>query len=373
MPLELEDAPNIETPLLTRPAFGGVFEFKRKVRAKDRQFLIEQLALLLETGTPLHNALQMLEKQADNPAMAVVIREMSDDISSGQTFSRALAKHPSVFSTTYVNLVAASETGGFMHEVLTQLLEEEEKRDRLRATMISALSYPAFLVAFSVAVVVFVLVVVFPKFGEMFAQIQDQLPPTTVALMWLSDFLRGYWLQFLVALAAVGVLSLRWAASSAGAARMDLVKLTMPVIRDVYTQLYLVQTLRIMSLSLSHGVSVVDTLEACRDVIANSRFRAFLARVQRTVQEGGTISAGFDTGEFIPLIVRQMVNTGETTGNLGKVLGRIADYYERELGKKLTAISKMAEPVMLLIMGVLVGVLVSSLILPIFKLSSAVN
>lgn len=373
MPLELEKAPKIEAPLLARPAFGGVFEFKRQVRGKDRRFFIEQLALLLETGTPLHNALQILEKQVDNPAMAVVIGDMSSDISSGRTFSYALAKHASVFSTTYVNLVAASEGGGFMHEVLTQLLEEEEKRERLRATMVSALSYPAFLVAFSIAVVIFVLVAVFPKFGEMFARIQDQLPPTTVALMWLSDFLIGYWLEFVASLAAVVVLSKRWVASSAGAARLDLMKLTLPFVRDVFSQLYLVQTLRIMSLSLAHGVSVVDTLEACRDVVANSRFRAFLARVQRTVQEGGTIAAGFDTGKFIPPIVRQMINTGESTGNLAKVMGRIADYYERELGKRMTALSKMAEPVMLLVMGVLVGVIVSSLILPIFKLSRAVT
>ncbi len=373
MPLELEEATSIQASLRARPAFGGWFEFKRKVSAKDRRFFIEQLALLLETGAPLHSALQILEKQVDNPAMAVVIKGMSNDITAGQTFSRALAKHPTVFSTTYVNLVAASESGGFMHEVLMQLLAEEEKRDQLRSTMVSALSYPAFLVAFSILVVVFVLVAFFPKFAEMFVRIQDELPPTTIALMWLSDVLRAYWVHIVAGLAAVVVLAHRWATSSAGAARLDHLKLMLPVSRDVFSQLYLVQSLRIMSLSLGHGVSVVDTLQACRDVIANSRFRAFLARVQSNVQEGGTIAAGFEAGEFIPPIVKQMVHTAESTGNLGKVLGRVADYYERELGKKLTAVSKMAEPVMLLIMGLLVGVIVSSLILPIFKLSSAVN
>lgn len=373
MPLELETA--IETPAAgaARPTLARRFEFKRKVSVKDRQFFTEQLALLLETGTPLHTALQMLEQQVDNPSMAIVIKRIVEDIAAGKTFSYALEQHPNVFSVTYVNLVAASEGGGFLHEVLTQLLEEEEKRERLRSTIVSALSYPAFLVAFSVLVVIFVVVVVFPKFDEMFARIQDQLPPTTIALMWMSDVLRGYWLQILAGLAAFVVLSHRWASSSAGVARLDQMKLMVPGLRSVFAQVYLVQTLRVMSLSLIHGVSIVDTLSACQDVIANSRFRAFLGRVQDSVREGGTIAAGFETGEFIPPLVKQMVNTAESTGNLGKVMGRIADHYERELAKKVAALSKMAEPIMLLVMGLLVGVIVSSLILPIFKLSKAVS
>ncbi len=359
MPLELQATTEIPEQSPAQPLLSRRFEFSRKVTAKDRQFFTEQLALLLETGTSLHEALQMLERQVDNPAMATVITAMVDHISSGKTFSDALGEHPSVFSSTYVNLVAASEGGGFLHEVLTQLLEEEEKRQRLRSTIVSALSYPAFLVAFSVLVVVFVLVAVFPKFGVMFARIQDQLPVTTVALMWMSDLLRAYWVQLLAALAAAGVLLNRWAASSAGTAQLDQLKLKIPGIRDIFAQIYLVQTLRIMSLSLIHGVSIVDMLEGCQDVIANSRFRAFLNSVQDSVRSGGTIAAGFETGEFVPSLVKQMVNTAESTGNLGKVMGRIADHYERELGKKVTAISKMAEPVMLLVMGLLVGVIVT--------------
>ena len=373
MPIELQAATETLATKTAQPLFSRRFEFKRKVSAKDRQFFTEQLALLLETGTALHTALQMLEQQVDNPAMAEVISRIVEDISTGQTFSGALAHHPEVFSTTYVNLVAASEGGGFLHEVLAQLQEEEEKRERLRTTVVSALSYPAFLVGFSILVVVFVLVFVFPKFGDMFTRIQDQLPATTVILMWMSDLLRVYWVQILVGLVTFGVLLNRWAASSGGRVRLDQMKLMLPGLRDVFAQIYLVQTLRIMSMSLIHGVSIVDTLAACQDVIANSRFRAFLQSVQDSVRSGGTIAAGFDTGEFIPPLVKQMVNTAESTGNLGKVMGRIADHYESELAKKVAALSKMAEPVMLLVMGVLVGVIVSSLILPIFKLSKAVS
>lgn len=333
----------------------------------------EQLALLLETGTPLHGALKSLQAQADNAALERVIEQLIEDVTAGQRFSEALAKHPKVFSTTYVNLIAASEGGGFMHEVLNQLLAEEERRDQLRSKLVSALTYPGFLSAFSLLVVVFVLVVVFPKFSTMFAKIEDQLPATTIGLMWLSDVLRVYWWQLLAALGACGFVAQRWLTSDTGAAALDRLKLSVPVIKDIFVQLYLAQCLKVMSLSLTHGVSIVDTLESCRDVISNRTFRAMLTRVERAVQEGQTVSSGFADSEFLPDLAKQMISTADESGSLAPVLGRVADHYERLLERKLLAFGKMVEPVMLLVMGVLVGVIVSSLILPIFKLSKAVT
>ena len=333
----------------------------------------EQLALLLETGMPLHGALEALKQQADNPAMRSLIDDLMAEVTAGQRFSYALSKHPEVFSTTYVNLIAASEGGGFMHEVLERLLSEDQKREQLRGTLLSALSYPGFLTLFSVAVVVFVLVVVFPKFGDMFMRIQDQLPATTIGLMWLSDALRANWWQLLIALTGAAALSWRWLKSDNGAGTVDRLKLRLPVVRDVFVQLYITQSLRVMSLSLAHGVSIVDTLEAARDVVSNRLFRNLLVGVERSVQEGGTISAGFVSSPFIPDLVKQMITTAETSGNLAPVMGRVAEHYERALERKLVTLSKMAEPVMLLVMGVLVGIIVSSLILPIFKLSKAVT
>ncbi len=147
----------------------------------------------------------------------------------------------------------------------------------------------------------------------------------------------------------------------------------MPLIKDVFVQLYLTQSLKVMSLSLTHGVSIVDTLESCRDVITNRTFRGMLTRVERAVQEGQTVSAGFADSEFLPDLAKQMIRTADESGSLAPVLGRVADHYERLLERKLVAFGKMIEPVMLLVMGVLVGVIVSSLILPIFKLSKAVT
>jgi len=343
----------------------------RGVTSKDRTLFLEQLILLLETGANLHGAIGTLRRECVQPKLAEVLAEMGDDISAGRSFSAALARHPQIFSPTYVNLIAASENGGFMADVLNQLLQMEERREKLRGTVTSAAAYPAFLSLFSVGVVIFVLVVVFPKFGAMFASIRDELPLSTKLLMACSDFLRGYWMQCLAAVAAAAFALRRWAQSENGGELLDRFKIRAPLLGSVFVKIYLIQSLRAMSLSLSNGVSAVETLTACNEVVPNRLFRQFLASVRKIVEDGGSLAAGFNRASFIPPMVRQLITTGDESGNLAKVMGRIADFYERELEKQLGMLSRLAEPVMLLIMGVLVGIIVSSLILPIFKLSRA--
>ena len=341
--------------------------------ATDRMFFTEQLALLLETGESLYGALTTIIKQTENARMRGIIEHVAQDVSEGMTFANALAKHDRVFSSTYVNLVSASESGGFMHEVLQQLLNMDKKREELRSTMTSAATYPAFLITFSIAVVVFVLVVVFPKFGSMFESISDQLPLSTRALMASSDLLREHWWVLLAGLTVIFLFARQWLTSESGRSRVDRIKLTWPGVRDIFTQIYLVQSLQVLSLSLVNGVSVMDSLDACRDVVKNSMFRKLIGNIEEQVQAGAGVAAGFAEATFIPELAKHMIATGEQTGNLGKVMGRIAEYYENQLTKRLTTLSKLAEPIMLLVMGVIVGVLVTSLILPIFKLSRAVS
>ncbi len=371
MALEFEQKPtNSSFPTLA----GITRQFNRgvKVSAKERLFFTERLALLLHGGVNLHAALQALKKQTDSAVMINIVESLSTQIAEGKPFSQALTQHPEAFSKTYVNLIAASENGGFMPEVLEELLEMEEKREKLRATLFSALSYPVFLMLFSVAVVIFVLVVVFPKFAMMFESIRDQLPATTVTLMWMSDTLKNHWLA-LTSINVLGFVAFRhWMTSPVGSRWLDRLKLRIPLIKDVFVQLYLLQSLRVMSLSLKNGVGIMDTLAACREVVRNSEYRQLIAQIEAKVEEGGGLAAGFAQSRFIPPLVQQMIATGEETGNLPKVMTRIADFYERELSKRLTALSKIAEPMMLLIMGVVVGILVTSLILPIFKLSRAI-
>lgn len=342
---------------------------KRALTVKDRMFFTEQLALMLDTGSSLAEAIENLSLQAPDESVRELLVAINNDIVQGLPFSQALARHPEVFGSTYCNLVQASERGGFMVEVLDELLQMDDKRLRLQATMKSALSYPVFLAGFSALVVVFVLLVVFPKFADMFEAIADDLPGTTKMLMALSDSMLAYWPLYLAGIVGVVGAFWGWKHSGAGRETLDKLKLSVPVVRTIYSELYLVQSMRVIGLSLDKGVSVMDTLSSSRDVVDNSVYRAFFRSLEEDVQQGRGLSHGFRQSEYIPDLVKQMVTTGEASGKLPKVLGRVAQYYERQLEQRLQNLSKAAEPVMLLVMGVVVGVLVSSLILPIFQMS----
>ena len=352
-------------------ALGGLLQKKPDVQ--DRIFFTEQLALMLEAGMALHEALKAFCTLDIKPEVKTIIESLMNDVEEGRTFSAALSRHTEFFSSAYINLVAAAENGGFLDRVLIELKEMDEKREKLKATVVSAMVYPAFLILFSLGVVVFVLVFVFPKFAELFARISDQLPGSTKVLMAASHALINYWWLFIAVTLLLVIAGHYWLRTPHGIETVDRLKLSIVVIRDIFVQLYLVQSMRLMAMSMDNGVSVMDTLDACREVVRNNVFNRFIVQLQVHVEEGAGFSTGFEQASFIPATVKQMIRTGDDTGNLPQVMARVADYYERELEKKLALFARLVEPIMLLVMGAVVGLIVSSLILPIFKLSRAVS
>ncbi len=344
-----------------------------KVTAKDRMFFIEQLALMIETGSDLHTSLDILQQQVKKPELIRVISDIRDKIGEGKTFSSAMAKHPEVFSGTYVSLIEASESGGYLQRILEHLVEMEKQRDELNTSLISAVSYPAFLMVFSVAMVIFILVVVFPKFAEMFVAIQDQLPSTTLFLMAASHIIIDYWWAILLGISVLAMGCSVWLKSESGNQVVASFKLKAPGIKHIFIKIYLIQIMRVLGLSLKHGVNLVEALGIARDVAKNHIFHQFVDGLIDNINDGKKLAFGFNEAVFIPPMVKQMIATGEETGNLALVSTRIADYFQKELEKQLQLVTKAIEPIMLIVMGVIVGVLVSSLILPIFKLSHAVH
>ncbi|MEM7283682.1 MAG: type II secretion system F family protein [Pseudomonadota bacterium] len=185
--------------------------------------------------------------------------------------------------------------------------------------------------------------------------------------------LRVYWVPIVFGLAACIAAIGKWLSVEQGQRTIDRLKLTVPGIKQIFVEVYFIQSLKVMSMSLANGVTVVDTLAGTKDVVKNHLIRQFFAQTEEAVHQGKGLAHGFQSSPLVPDLVKQMVTTGEESGNLPHVMGRLASYYERELTKRLTMLSKIAEPLMLLLMGLVVGVLVSSLILPIFKLSKAVT
>ncbi len=336
-------------------------------------FFTEQLSLLLETGTAIYPSLQSLKTQISNPAMVSVVDGLMEDVGEGKSLSAAMSRFPNLFNMTYVHLVGAAERGGFLDKVLLELMRLDERREEMRRTVVSALTYPLFLVTFSLAVVVFVLMVVFPKFDDLFSSIRDQLPVTTLFLMGASQLLTKYWMAISLGIAVFLGGFAYWSRTAQARETMDLLKMRVFYFKDIFTQIYLIQSLRVLGLSMGHGVSVMDALESSREVVQNRIYQRFIVQVAEKVKEGEGFAIAFQQSSFIPPTVQQMVTTGEETGNLPRVLSRVADYYERELGKRLHTFTQLVEPIMLLLMGCVVGVIVTSLILPIFKLTRAVG
>jgi len=375
MPIEIQAVAPVRntdsepTSLANREIHFG----RQVVTHKDRIFFTERLALLLETGNALHTSLEILEDQSDGDALRKVVLALREDVSGGLSFSQALARHPEAFPPSYVSVVDAGEQGGFLHEVLERLRELDEKRQELRSTLFSAFSYPAFLVVFSVAVVTFVLMVVFPKFGDLFTMIWDKLPITTRFLMTVSQMLTQYWHVTLLGIGAAGVGAWRWLSRPEGRATVESWLLRLPLLREIVVVFQLVQFMYVMSLSLGNGVTMLDALRSSREVVGSLAFQRWVQRLETNVAEGRGLAVGFEEADFVPPLITQMVSTGEETGSLAMVMGRMAAFYEREWKTKLTVMAKLVEPVMLVVMGLVVGLIVSSLILPIFKLSTTVR
>ena len=377
MAFEITDAP---APASSDTAFGGLLRrrielpaFARSIGVRERIAFTEQLSLLLDTGVSIHEALRVLQQQSADPKLAAILQALADDITEGKPLSLALSRHPEMFSQTYISLIAAAEEGGFLQQVLKQLLEIDEKNSRLQSVVTAALSYPLFLVVFSIAVVVFVLVVIVPKFHDLFDSIRDHLPMATVVLMAVSSYLAKYWIVTFAGIAAALIGLSLWMRTPAGEALIDDMKLRIPLVGEIFVQVYLNQTLNVLGLAIVSGVPVTAALKASQEVIPNRRFARFLEAVREEVNNGRGIAVGFQKAPFIPPMVREMIATGEKTGDLGKVMMRISDFYGRELNRRIGIVAKVAEPFMLLVMGVVVGLLVAALILPIFKLSRGMH
>jgi len=373
MAIELNDSePRAATPAPAKwrnARFGA-----RRPTTQDRILFTERLALLVETGMPLHVSLKTLRDQsAPGVPLRAVLDDVVEQVTQGASFGQSLRRHPDLFPAPYVNLIVASEGSGFLHEVLRELVAADEKAGRLRATLLQAITYPVFLILFSFAVVIFVLVVVFPKFADLFAAIRNDLPWTTRLLMSASDLLRhhGGMIAGGLALAAIGIA--HWFSQPGAMAAVDRLLMRLPVVREILIEVHLVRLMRIMGLSIGRGVGVVDTLAACRELVRNVVFRELMGSLQTTVNEGRGLTAALRDAAWLPPLVAQMVATGEESGQLAHVMGRVADYYDRELSRRVAAVARLTEPVMLMFTGTLVGIIVSALILPIFKLSRVVH
>ena len=362
------------TSLASRMPKLSLDVFRRStVKPKEVIFFTSQLALMLEVGTPLTNALAALEKQTKNPAFKAVIRVLHRDIEEGQQLSDAMRRHPRVFNYVYTSMIRAGETGGFLKEILERLAEMQEKRLALIAQLRSTLTYPAVLCLVGFLVVVFVLVGVLPKFSTFFAGKEKILPLSTRFLMVLSVSLRGYWWAYIIITIGLVIGVKLWKESEVGQTVIDRVCVSGPILSRLYNKIYTCQLLRTLGHLMQSQVPLLEALEVTRSTIKNRYFKLFIDKITDHVEKGGRFAQPFTTYPYVLDSVKQMVATGEEVGNLPKVMLRLAEYYDIEVDRELKNIASLIEPLALILLGGVVGLIVGSVILPLFRLAHAIH
>ena len=337
---------------------------------KDVMNFTNQLAVMIKAGINIRSAIEGVGEQVDNQKFKAIIGEIKSDVECGQPFSEALAKHPKVFSPLYVNMVRASElSGNFGHmlERISQFLSQQhETRSMIRGAMI----YPIILAVMAVATTIVMLTFVLPRFAALFDGKEHLLPKPTKALMATSDFLRTKWYTLVGGLGILAGAFIYGKHTPKGRVFLDRLKLRVPLFQRMFHAMYITRGLQTMGELINAGVPMLETLQITADVSGNQLYKNMWQRVHLSVQQGSKISQPLMEDNLLPRNVINMVSAGEQSGRLGAVLRDVAEFYGKELRATIKSVTSMIEPIMIVAMGVIVGFIAMSIILPVFKMSS---
>ncbi len=339
---------------------------------KDILNFTNQLAVMIRAGISLQDSLESIAGQNTNQKFKVVITDLKNRIEAGQSFSQALAEHPQVFTNLYINMVAAAEVSGSLSSMLQKLAEYLDSEAETRSQIKGAMVYPVIIAVMAVAVTIFLLCFVLPRFTAIFAGKEHLLPTPTKILMASSAFLRGFW-YFIIP----GVGALMWTfwyfiGTTGGRFWWDKTKLVLPLIKTLCRSLYITRSLHTMGVLIRAGVPILNTISITAQISGNVLYKAMWLGVHEEVRQGKKIASSLSQYSLMPPNVVQMIRSGEDSGTMGDVLRDVSDYYARELKTVIKTVTSMIEPIMICLMGVLVGFIAMSIILPIFRMSSLV-
>jgi type IV pilus assembly protein PilC len=360
--------------LLEQSASGkGTARFK-KVKAKSLQVFSRQLATMIEAGVSIVSAFTTLEQQTEDKYLREVIAEVRSDVEAGMVLSKAFARHPKVFNRLFVAMIEAGESSGTLDTVLDRIATQIEKETALRRRVKSAMVYPAVVLTFAVIVLTFMLMFIVPVFVNVFDDLGGDLPKPTQIIIGMSNALRDWWFVIFPALAGIAYGFFRWKRSSQGRPIWDRFKLKIPMrIGDVVQKIALARFSRTLSSLVMAGVDIIKALEITAATSGNWVIERSVDNVRARVQEGVPISEPLALDPAFPAMVSQMVKIGEETGELDKMLGKIADFYEDEVDTSIASLTSIIEPIMMIGVGVMVGTIVISMYLPMFKMLQLVK
>jgi type IV pilus assembly protein PilC len=361
-----------------KPESKGRFPFltkllRQKINPKTLTVFTRQLAVLIDAGLPILKSLHLLKEQEKNKTLQEVVQSLADSVEGGSTFSEALARHPTVFTKLYINMVKAGEAGGVMDEVLNRLAEFMEKSERLKARVKAAMVYPTLVLVFAIGIVTFLVTVIVPKFAEIFLEMDIDLPALTSVLIQLSEFSKRRWYVFILgfSLLVTGIkMSYK---TEKGKFQMDKTLLKIPVFGDLFRKVAIARFSRTLGTLISSGVPILKSLSIVRETIGNEVVAKAVTMIHDSIREGESIVGPLRESKVFPPMVVGMVDVGEQTGNLAEMLIKVADTYDEEVDVAVQGLTSVLEPLMIITLAFIVGFIVIAMFLPLIKLMQGIS
>lgn len=351
---------------------GGFFK-KQGVSVKDLAVFTRQFATMVNAGLPLVQCLDVLGRQLDKKHFKEVVMQVTVDVESGSTLAEAMQKHPRVFSDLYSNMIAAGEAGGILDVILSRLAVFLEKADALQRKVKGAMTYPVIVLTVAGGACIFMLMFVIPVFAKMFSDFGGTLPAPTRIVMGISDFIRSYW--WALAGGAVGATWLfkRYRATVAGRRTTDRLSMRIPILGNVVRKSAVARFTRTLGTLIGSGVPILQGLEITSRTAGNKVMQEAIEATAKSISQGETIAQPLrESGVFPPMVV-QMIGIGEQTGALDEMLAKIADFYDDEVDAAVEALTAAIEPIMIVVMGTMVGGMLVAMYLPMFKMANVVG
>jgi type IV pilus assembly protein PilC len=344
-----------------------------RVTEKDLTLFTRQLATMLKSGVPLLQAFDIVAKGHSNAAVAKLIMEVRSDIETGSSLKQSFEKHPLYFDTLYCNLIGAGESAGILDTVLDRLAVYKEKILAIKSKIKSALFYPIAIVVVAFVITAVIMIFVIPAFKQVFKSFGADLPALTQIVIDLSDFFVAYWWALFGGIgAAVYGFFYSWKRSERMQHAMDRLLLRVPVFGDLIRKSAIARWTRTLSTTFAAGVPLVEALESVAGAAGNYEYFSATRRIQGEVATGSSLNSAMQGTDVFPNMVIQMVAIGEEAGSLDTMLGKVADYFEQEVDDSVEALSSLMEPIIMVVLGTLIGGLVIAMYMPIFKLGSVV-
>ena len=345
----------------------------KKVKTKELALISRQMATMVNSGLSLIRALVILEQQAENPYLREVLSNVRVKVEQGTSLSGALEAHPKVFGQLYVSMVRAGEVGGALDETLTRLADTLEAATRLRSKVKSAMAYPIVVLNLIVFIVMAMLVFVVPIFEKMYADLGGELPLPTQTLINISGLVTGMWWLWLGVLGGSAYGFVRWKKTDKGSRQWDAIKLRFPIFGKLVQKVAISRFARTFSVLSRTGVPVLQALDIVAETAGNATLADAIVDVQASVKKGESLAEPLERHEIFPPMVTQMMAVGEETGALDTMLSKVSDFYDREVDDTINALTSLIEPILIIVMGVVVGGILICLYLPMFNIANLIQ